>query len=283
MKAIILLLAFILALSSITYAAVCTDTDGGPIDPAKPTKFVGIKGSVDYGTGPKPDYCISRLGGSGVSESNWLREYYCDAGSISTKDYLCGDYSYDSCKDGACINYTGTQAALDDVGTPQNKTVDAAKNCGNKKLDGLEECDPPHKVCMADGGKMGTCSDACICETARPKNQTNTTQASQAAQNQTAQSGTSQPGSENQASKITFEAGNTEANANAETESNAENETVSTSGTPTGALPAEIEQIMHDTDKEIEDLSNRPGIKITATITNFVMKIWSLFSGLFGV
>lgn len=280
-------LAFAIILSSIAYAGSCTDSDGGPIDPAKPTKFIGINGSVDYGTGPKPDYCVSRLGGSMVTESNWVRENYCDGDSIATKDYLCGDYSYDSCQNGICINYTGTQAALDAVGTAPNKTAIAKELCGNKKLDGLETCDPPHKVCMADGGKMGTCTDYCMCETAQPKNQTvaanQTNQTTQASTNNT--SSTSQAGSDtNSTGKLTFEAnsGSAAEESTGAEENNDEEKKGSTASTPTGAFPADIQDIIDSTDKEIDDLSKRPGIKITATITNFVMKIWSLVSGLFG-
>jgi len=280
-------LACAIILSSIAYAGSCTDSDGGPIDPAKPTKFIGIKGSVDYGTGPKPDYCVSRLGGTMVTESNWVRENYCDGGALATKDYLCGSYSYDSCQNGICINYTGTQAALDDVGTAPNKTAVSKELCGNKKLDGLEECDPPHKVCMADGGKMGTCSDDCVCETAKPKNQTaaanQTNQTTQASTNDT--NSTSQAGSDiNSTGKLTFEAnsGSSAEESTGAEEKKDEEKTGSTASTPTGAFPADIQDIMDSTDKEIDDLSKRPGIKITATITNFVMKIWSLVSGLFG-
>ncbi len=279
-------LAFAIILSSIAYAGSCTDSDGGPIDPAKPTKFIGINGSVDYGTGPKPDYCVSRLGGTMITESNWVRENYCDGGSLATKDYLCGSYSYDSCQNGICINYTGTQAALDDVGTAPNKTAISKELCGNKKLDGLEECDPPHKVCMADGGKMGTCTDECTCETAQQKNQTAANQTNQTAQASTNDTNsTSQAGSDtNSTGKLTFEAnsGSSAEESTGAEENNDEEKKGSTASTPTGAFPADIQDIMDSTDKEIDDLSKRPGIKITSTITNFVMKIWSLVSGLFG-
>jgi hypothetical protein len=275
-------LAFAIILSSIAYAGSCTDSDGGPIDPAKPTKVIGIKGSVDYGTGPKPDYCVSRLGGTMVTESNWVRENYCDEDNIATKDYLCGSYSYLSCQNGTCINYTGTQATLDDVGTAPNKTAISKELCGNKKLDGLETCDPPHKVCMADGGKMGTCSDECICETAQQKNQTAANQTTQASTNDT--SSTSQAGNDtNSIGQLTFEVNSSSAaEESTGAEENKDKNTGSTASTPTGALPADIQDIMDSTDKEIDDLSKRPGIKITSTITNFVMKIWSVISGLFG-
>ncbi|MEM4263562.1 MAG: hypothetical protein QW666_01540, partial [Candidatus Woesearchaeota archaeon] len=153
-------LAFAVILSTIAYATgTCTDSDGGPIDPAKPTRFIGIKGFVDYGTGPKEDYCVSRFGGSFMPWGEWVREYYCDGDNIASEDYNCKDYKYGSCVNGTCINYTGTQAELDDVGTALSK--ENYSNCGNKKLDGKEECDPPGKVCMIAGGGMGTCTNQC--------------------------------------------------------------------------------------------------------------------------
>lgn len=278
MKAIILSLAFILVFSSIAYAA-CTDTDGGPINPTKPAKFIGIFGTVDYGTGPKEDYCVSRLGGSFVKSGEWVREYYCDGDRIDSDDYECKNYDYASCVNGTCINYTGTQAALDDVGTPPAENY---SNCGNKKLDGKEECDPPGKVCMIAGGGMGTCTNQCKCvqqsqnQTAT-QNKTNITM-----QNQTMQILLNATSENKSTAKLAFETKEEEKPVIESQESNEEKEKEETPGTPTGAIPADIQEIMDDTDKEIEELANSPMIKITSAISNAVMKILSFFSGLFG-
>ncbi len=280
---ILALVVFMILCSTITYAGTCTDTDGGPINIGSPTKFIGIFGSVDYGTGPKEDYCVSRLGGSFVSSGEWVREYFCDGDRIDSEDYECKDYNYASCVNGTCVNYTGTQAALDDIGAPAAENY---SNCGNKKLDGKEECDPPGKVCMISGGGMGTCTNQCKCIKS-VQNQTVSNET--ASQNQTIQltinASNATGGNQSAAAKLTFE---TKAAGDAavekpvvESEESGKEKTEGYS-TPTGAIPADIQEIIEETDAEIEELANSPMIKITSAITAAMMKVWSLFSGLFG-
>ncbi|MEM4263973.1 MAG: hypothetical protein QW666_03725, partial [Candidatus Woesearchaeota archaeon] len=85
----------------------------------------------------------------------------------------------------------------------------------------------------------------------------------------------------NSEAKLTFET-KEEEKPIIESKESTEDEKTKAPSTPTGAIPADVQEIMEETDKEIAKMADNPMIKITSAITKAVMKIWSLVSGLFG-
>jgi len=163
-KAILIMVLIFLALIPIAFSELtCDDTDGGPAVENKPLPFIAIGGTVKTPDDQKGDYCVRREGKDGLEqESLWIKEYYCYAGDVKSKDYQCLTYGYTKCKMenglGACVNKISD---WDDGTSSENETLDT--DCGNKVVEGNEDCDPPGKLCVAKNGDPGSCTDFCIC------------------------------------------------------------------------------------------------------------------------
>ncbi len=146
----ILILIMVLFLAATATAQLCEETDNG-ID-------YDNKGSVKYGVTTLEDTCIlSKHTEMSVEESVWLKEYYCDNDQRKSDTIDCTREGYLKCALGVC---TGKENV-----TAQKEAEQAAQpKCGNDVVDSDlgEECDPPGKICFADGG-YGQCDEYCKC------------------------------------------------------------------------------------------------------------------------
>ena len=147
----------VIFLSTVVYAQQCTDTDGG-------TDYEN-KGSVKYGVTTKDDTCIlSKHTELSIEEGVWLKEYYCANNQRTSKTVDCTREGYEKCQMGICTGKEKVEA---------QKEAEKAllPKCGNKVVDSGEDCDPPGKICYADGG-YGQCDANCKCPLEIGKNVT---------------------------------------------------------------------------------------------------------------
>jgi hypothetical protein len=143
-----LLALFVLSSISVSAAVECKDLDEQPdIEDTLDTTAL-----VEYGIEDKADHCVSGKDGFTVSSGAWVREYYCDGEPEQRKykDFDCTRQGFEKCDGGKCVG--GTTAS-----PTQSNTPSAGPACGNKKIDTIEQCDPPDSICYSEG-KIGICT-----------------------------------------------------------------------------------------------------------------------------
>jgi len=146
----LLVILMIAIIATIVHGQQCTDTDSG-------TDYEQ-KGSVKYGVTTKEDSCVlSKHTEMSVEEGIWLKEYYCENDQRKNEVVDCTREGYQKCEQGTC---TGKEA----VAAQKEAEIAAQPKCGNDVVDSDlgEECDPPGKICYADGG-YGQCDSNCKC------------------------------------------------------------------------------------------------------------------------
>ena len=274
MKKLLLFTLFAILLASIAYAD-CYDSDAGPTDLDHPARYIGIDGFVTEGNDTYYDSCVIRKGGDETNESNWIREYYCDKdGDMDYIDYFCPSYHYKECltvhKAAACDDYTGPADYNETVQnttntTAANQTINKTvpKNCGDKKVNFGEDCDPPGKECYTKGFLKGVCDFTCVCDSSLTPDLFKKLNATL---------NEDEEEKEIEDTKITFTVNETK-------------EEIKINKTPkiTGAAASDpLNQLIEEAKEPPEDFSDSFGIKITSAITDVVMKVWDLIMGIIG-
>ncbi|MBN1644970.1 hypothetical protein JW851_02955 [Candidatus Woesearchaeota archaeon] len=155
MKKIIAYAVFLLLIVSFAAADLCKESDDG--------KDYAEQGYVKYGVIQYDDLCVLSLDTDmRVEEGLYLKEYYCDKDTDERKHKIinCADEGFDKCKNGQCVG----DSSSDSSDSSQTTTpVYTGPECGNKKIEAGEDCDPPTKICYV-GSDIGLCSAACKCE-----------------------------------------------------------------------------------------------------------------------
>lgn len=142
---------FLLLLVSFAAADLCTESDDGKDYPES--------GYVKYGVIQYDDLCVlSPDTDIRLPESQYLKEYYCDNDLRKHKIIDCTNEGFDKCENGRCIS-TAPQQTSSQPAAP----VYTGPECGNKKVETNEDCDPPTKICYV-GSDIGLCSTTCKCE-----------------------------------------------------------------------------------------------------------------------
>jgi len=286
MKKIILYITLAILIASFAHAD-CYDSDDGPKNLNTPARYLGIDGFVTEGNNTYYDSCVTRNGGVETNDSNWIREYYCDNGRMDYEDYFCPNYYYVECltvhKAAACDDYSGpadynetTQTNTTNTTTTNTTNTTSntsftntstSVNCGDKKVELGEDCDPPGKNCYTKSFNEGICDFSCTCDSSMTRDMFNRL-------NQTLNE---EKEAEDDA-VITFTVNKTEENKT-EVVTIKENKTTEL----TGAITADpINDLIKDAKEPPQDFSDSFGIKITSAITSVVMSIWNLIMGLIG-
>jgi len=141
---------FILVIvSSFVFAdSLCKESDN--------EKEYDKKGYVKYGVTQYDDVCVLKPDADlRLPESQYLKEYYCDSDTRMHKIIDCAHEGYEKCKDGACVSST---SSVNGTKAP----VVVLPSCGDDRVTGTEECDPPDKICY-EGEDIGLCSKDCKC------------------------------------------------------------------------------------------------------------------------
>jgi hypothetical protein len=139
----------LLLVSFVSASDLCKESDDG--------RDYEEAGYVKYGVTIYDDLCVlSANADLRLPESSFLKEYYCDDDERKHKIIECAREGFDKCEDGRCI---GAAPAQDSNTTP----VYTGPECGNKKIETNEDCDPPTKICYV-GSDIGLCSANCKCE-----------------------------------------------------------------------------------------------------------------------
>ena len=154
MRKIITFFALILLCSGMAHAAsACTDTDGG--------KNYGVKGTAKYAITQKEDICvISPSAEIQQDTSQYLKEYYCQDGTMKFEIVDCTREGFERCEYGKCVGGTA-EAKLQGTNYTAPPTGPV---CGNSIVEAGEECDPMNKICFDDYGNIGLCNAECKCE-----------------------------------------------------------------------------------------------------------------------
>lgn len=142
---------FLLLIASFVCADdLCTESDDG--------KDYAEQGHVKYGVIKYEDLCVlSPDADMRVAEGKYLKEYYCtDDDKREHKIVDCTAEGFEKCKDGRCFSSLVTNAS-------KQVPVVVGPECGNKKVEANEDCDPPTKICFV-GADIGLCSQSCRCE-----------------------------------------------------------------------------------------------------------------------
>lgn len=153
MKKIIAYALVFVFLVSFAAADLCKESDDG--------KDYAEQGYVKYGITKYEDLCVlSPDKDMRLEESQYLKEYYCDKDTDERKHKIvdCSREGFDKCKNGRCVSDSSQQDSSQPA-TP----VYTGLECGNKKVETGEDCDPPTKICYV-GSDIGLCSDTCKCE-----------------------------------------------------------------------------------------------------------------------
>jgi hypothetical protein len=287
MKKILLYSMMAILLLSLAHAD-CYDSDDGPKNLDTPARYLGIDGFVTEGNNTYYDVCVTRNNGVEINSSNWVREYYCDNNQMESRDYFCPTYYYTECltvhKAAACDDYRGpsdynetsanttsttnttnTTTTTTQTNTASNTTTSI--NCGDKKVELGEKCDPPGKNCYTDAFQEGICDFSCSCDSSMTRDMFNRL-------NQTL---TEEKEEEtNDSSIITFTVNDTKDDTT---------KIISKNSTPqiTGALVLDpIDDLIKKAKEPPKDFSDSFGIKITSAVTTAVMSIWNLIMNLIG-
>lgn len=151
MKKSIAYIICVLFLVSFVSGDLCTESDNG--------KEYDEQGYVKYGVTRYEDLCVlSPDTDLRVEEGQYLKEYYCtDDDQRDHKIVDCTREGFDKCKAGECV---GSQSSSSSHTTTP---VYTGPECGNKKVETGETCDPPTKICYV-GSDIGLCSATCQCE-----------------------------------------------------------------------------------------------------------------------
>ena len=284
MKKIILFYIVAILLASFAYAD-CYDSDDGPKNLNTPARYLGSDGFVTEGNNTYYDSCITRKGGVEINDSNWIREYYCDNGRMDYEDYFCPDHHYVECltfnKAAACDDYRGpadynettTQTNTTNTTNTTANTTSSTQptnttpvNCGDKKVELGEDCDPPGKNCYTPAFQEGICDFSCTCDSSMTRdmfNRLNQTLNEEKAEDDAVITFTVNETKENKTEVVTIK----------------ENKTSEI----TAAVTADpINDLIKDAKEPPQDFSDSFGIKITSAITSVVMSVWNLIMGLIG-
>jgi hypothetical protein len=142
-------ICLLLLVSFVAASDLCKESDDG--------KDYEESGYVKYGVTIYDDLCVLSPGvDMRLPESSFLKEYYCDDDERKHKIVECSREGFEKCKDGKCVG--GSQDSSQST-TP----VYTGPECGNKKIETGEDCDPPTKICY-EGSDIGLCSTTCKCE-----------------------------------------------------------------------------------------------------------------------
>ncbi len=282
MKKQLLIYAILAVLLTFSVNAACYDSDDGPKNLDTPARYIGIDGFVTEGNNATYyDACVSREGGSEIDDGLWIREYYCDNnGNMDYEDYFCPSHYYVEClkvhKAAACDSYSGP-ADYNETTTTQTNTTNTTNatntttnqtntttipiNCGDKKVEFGEECDPPGKECYTKALTKGVCDFNCGCDPAmtpelfrnlnkslNKKEEENTTTAS-----------------------VNFNV--------TETKTVKENKTPAITG---GIIINPIDDLIKEAKQPSENFGDSVGIKITSAITKAVMRVWNIIMNVIG-
>ncbi len=180
MKSIFSLIFVILILPLALAETTCTDSDGGPLDPAEPKQYLAVPSDTSTKSLTLSDYCSEEKQGKKKTEGPWIKEYTCVGTLVIGKDYLCKDYGYDKCisegNKSACVLAGQTKLSQPQTTTIQDKTqtgqqtlpkkpkIPEKPRCGDKRINvEKEQCDPPGKICLLEG-QPGTCQKDCTCQ-----------------------------------------------------------------------------------------------------------------------
>ncbi|MBI4148066.1 hypothetical protein HY490_02135 [Candidatus Woesearchaeota archaeon] len=158
------------------FAATCSDSDDGPIDPAYPKDYINKPGNATFGKNSFSDYCMKEKGSIKQSDGPWIKEYMCLNTLAIGKDYKCSDYGYEKCitTNGLAACVSAGQKTISAL-SPKNVTntttapkpkVKLAPQCGDKivQKDRGENCDPPGRLCIDADGDAGLCEKTCTCK-----------------------------------------------------------------------------------------------------------------------
>lgn len=295
-----LMLTLLAVLLAFSVSAACYDSDDGPKNLATPARYLGSDGFVTEGNTTYYDTCVSRAGGSEIDDGLWIREYYCDnSGRVAFEDFFCPSHYYVECltvhKAAACDDYSGpadynetsavnTTATANTTNTTSQGNItnttsgqsNASRpvNCGDKKVEFGEECDPPGKDCYTKAMTKGICDFSCECDASltpalfKKLNQS-MNQEEQASSEITA--------------AVTFDIQNTtEEGTGAVQEVKAERKNRTTAGITGGAVTDPLDDLLDEARSPAPDFDDSVGIKITRAITGVVMSVWNVFSSLLG-
>jgi hypothetical protein len=150
MRKIIAYIFCILFLVSFASADLCKESDDG--------KDYAESGYVKYGVTQYDDVCVTSAEiDIRKTESFFLKEYYCDDDERKHEIVECSREGFDSCEDGRCVSDSSQDSSQPAV------PVYTGPECGNKKIETGEDCDPPTKICYV-GSDIGLCSETCKCE-----------------------------------------------------------------------------------------------------------------------
>jgi len=285
----IILYSLLLVLLTVSVSAACYDSDDGPKNLATPARYLGIDGFVTEGNTTYYDACVSRKGGTPLDDSLWIREYYCDNnGDVAYEDYFCPSHYYVECltvhKAAACDDYSGPAdynetSAINTTNTTnttnatnttnQTNTTKRPVNCGDKKVEFGEECDPPGKDCYTKALTKGVCDFNCICDPSLTPELFKSLNRSINKVND----------SNEVTASVTFEANDTGAVPFVEDVKEIKN---TTSGITGGVSIDPVTDLIKEAKKPTEDFSDSIGIKITSAITSAVMSVWNMLMNVIG-
>lgn len=271
--------------------ASCYDSDAGPKNLAEPARYIGIDGYVTEGNTTYYDSCISRKGGTEIEKGLWIREYYCDSNNhVDYEDYFCPGHYYVEClkahKAAACDDYSGpsdynettataatnntntstTAAASNNQSNTSNVSA-ASANCGDKKINHGEECDPPGKECYTKSFLQGVCDFNCMCDSSLTPDLFKRLNASLNKKENDANAVTA---------AVTFSVNDTKAAEENTGVSNKEAAAI------TGSAVDPLSSLIKEARKPSEDFSDSIGIRITSAITSVVMSIWYVLMNAIG-
>ena len=169
MKFLYWLFAFSILLA-VFVGAGCTDSDGGPVDIKKPAAYLVVPGNTADTFKTYSDSCVkTELSDKKVSESPWLREYYCsESGLAKHKDFKCADYDSELCISDDRGSYCKSDKPVSTLSSSSSSVKKEKKQladfyCGSKVMNRADaECYPPGKLCVKDR-MPGECSASCKC------------------------------------------------------------------------------------------------------------------------
>lgn len=157
-------------LFAVFVGAGCTDTDGGPVDIKKPANYLLVPGTTVDTFKTSSDVCVrEELSDKKVSESPWLREYYCSNGLAKHRDFKCTDFDFELCVTDGTGSYcksdkpVSKSASSSSSAVKKDKAILADFYCGSKVMNRADaECYPPGKLCVKDR-LPGQCNNNCRC------------------------------------------------------------------------------------------------------------------------